>query len=164
MRVPLLILVAALALTVTAPASADPWRIHAARQARLQTWACEASKALPRTGYPKVRWTLPVQARRLETLRFWRGMLTHCRRARASTAAVICRVFGPYCSQAISVARCESHLFVWARNGQYLGLFQMGSYARSRYGHGPDALTQARAAYRYFVGSGRDWSPWQCKP
>jgi hypothetical protein len=77
---------------------------------------------------------------------------------------VIRAVFGSYGSQAVRVARCESGLRTWASNGQYLGLFQMGSYARARYGHGSDAWTQARAAYRYFVDAGRDWSPWTCRP
>lgn len=80
------------------------------------------------------------------------------------TTNVICQVFGPYCSQALRVARCESGLQTWAANGQYLGLFQMGYYARARYGHGSDAYTQARAAYRYFIDSGRNWGPWTCKP
>ena len=82
----------------------------------------------------------------------------------AQNRAVICQVFGRYCSQAIAVSRCESNHQTWASNGQYLGLFQMGSYARSRYGHSSGAWGQARAAYRYFVDSGRDWSPWECKP
>jgi hypothetical protein len=73
---------------------------------------------------------------------------------------VICRVFGSYCREALTVARCESNLQTWARNGQYLGLFQMGSYERRLFGHGPNARQQARAALRYFVRSGRDWSPW----
>ena len=73
-------------------------------------------------------------------------------------------VFGSYATQALRVSECESHLHTTSQNGQYLGLFQMGSYARALYGHGRDALTQARAAYRYFVDSGRDWSPWSCKP
>jgi hypothetical protein len=73
-------------------------------------------------------------------------------------------VFGPYANQALTVAYCESRLSVWARNGQYLGLFQMGDYARSRYGHGTTPLEQAHSAYLYFVDSGRDWSPWECKP
>ncbi len=81
-----------------------------------------------------------------------------------SVADAICAVFGSYCSQAISVARCESGLSVNAANGQYLGLFQMGDYARSRYGHSWDAWGQARAAYRYFRDSGYSWSPWQCRP
>lgn len=82
----------------------------------------------------------------------------------ADPAKAICHVFGSYCSQAIAVARCESGLYVYATNGQYLGMFQMGSYARSRYGHGYDALSQARYAYAYFADSGYDWSPWECKP
>jgi hypothetical protein len=81
-------------------------------------------------------------------------------------------VFGSYAWQAKRVAACESgdtdgdlspHA-VRATNGQYLGMFQMGDYARSRYGHGYTPLAQARAAYAYFVASGRDWSPWSCKP
>ena len=82
----------------------------------------------------------------------------------SSTTRAICTTFRGYCSQALRVARCESGLSVWARNGQYLGLFQMGSYARARYGHAWNAWGQARAAYRYFIDSGRDWSPWECKP
>ena len=84
----------------------------------------------------------------------------------AQHRAIICQVFGRYCSQAIAVASCETGgtFSVWAQNGQYLGLFQMGSYARSRYGPANHAWGQARAAYRYFVDSGRDWSPWSCRP
>lgn len=78
--------------------------------------------------------------------------------------AAICDAFDRYCGQAIRVAWCESRLHTSARNGQYLGLFQMGSYARQLYGHGPTAHDQAIAAHRYFVSSGRDWSPWSCKP
>jgi hypothetical protein len=76
----------------------------------------------------------------------------------------ICHVFGPYCQQAVQVARCESGYETTAQNGQYRGLFQMGAGARQLFGHGESALEQAKAAYRYFVRSGRDWSPWSCKP
>lgn len=89
------------------------------------------------------------------------------RLVRPDVLAIICQVFGPYCGQAQRVALCEGGRpvpSVNARNGQYLGIFQMGSFARSMYGHGRDAWSQARAAYRYFVASGRDWSPWTCKP
>ena len=84
----------------------------------------------------------------------------------AQHRATICKVFGRYCSQAIAVSSCETGgtFSTWASNGQYLGLFQMGSWERSRYGHSSGAWGQARAAYRYFVDSGRDWSPWACKP
>jgi hypothetical protein len=75
-------------------------------------------------------------------------------------------VFGRYAGEAIRVSSCETggSFSVYARNGQYLGLFQMGDYARGRYGHSTTALGQAQAAYRYFVDSGRNWSPWECKP
>lgn len=82
---------------------------------------------------------------------------SHIRRA-------TCQVFGRYCQQALNVASCETGgtFNVYAKNGPYLGLWQMGSYARAKYGHSWTPLGQARAAYRYFVDSGRDWSPWSC--
>jgi len=86
------------------------------------------------------------------------------RRAATSPRAAICDVFGRYCRQAVAVAWCESRLTTTAQNGQYLGLFQMGSYERRLFGHGPTARVQAEAAHTYFVRSGRDWSPWSCKP
>ena len=77
--------------------------------------------------------------------------------------AAICAVFGDHCQEAVGVAWCESHLLPTAENGQYLGLFQMGSYERRLFGHGSTAHAQAVAAHRYFVRSGRDWSPWSCR-
>jgi len=82
----------------------------------------------------------------------------------ASPAEAIRTAFGPYWHEALAVARCESGLSVGAQNGQYLGLFQMGTSERTIYGHGDSAWEQARAASRYFMASGRDWSPWSCKP
>lgn len=70
--------------------------------------------------------------------------------------------------EATAVARCESGPYwTWgrpaeAKNGQYLGMFQMGDWARSTYGHGRDPWSQARAAHRYWLASG--WSGWQCTP
>jgi hypothetical protein len=64
----------------------------------------------------------------------------------------------------VAVARCESRLQIGAQNGQYRGLFQLGASERLLFGHGESAVEQARAAHRYFVASGRDWSPWSCKP
>jgi hypothetical protein len=84
-------------------------------------------------------------------------------RGQSQTVMAIRFVFGSYADQAIRVASCESGLSVNATNGQYLGLFQMGDYARGRYGHGPTAIEQAKSAYAYFVASGRDWSPWECR-
>lgn len=73
---------------------------------------------------------------------------------------IICVVFGPDCSKAISVARCESGFSTTARNGQYLGIFQMGNYARALCGHSADALGQALSAHCLFRKSG--WAPWEC--
>ena len=84
-----------------------------------------------------------------------------------SPRSIICSVFGAHCSEAISVATCESHLNIWAVNGQYVNLFQMGYNERRHYGWhvaGSPAILAARAAYRYFLATGSDWSPWQCKP
>lgn len=79
-------------------------------------------------------------------------------------AQVICHVFGRYCSQALNVSWCESRWHTGARNGQYLGLFQMGTHERAQYGDGRDAWSESVAAAAYFAASGRDWSPWECKP
>jgi len=85
------------------------------------------------------------------------------RLASLSPRAAICGVFGSYCREAVAVAWCESRLRTTARNGQYLGLFQMGASERELFGHGSSADEQAAAAHRYFVHSGRDWSPWGCR-
>lgn len=85
-------------------------------------------------------------------------------RRKADPQTAICLVFGPRCREALRVAHCESRFDTNAQNGQYLGLFQMGSYERATYGHGTTPYDQAIAAYRYFVASGRDWGPWSCKP
>ncbi len=77
--------------------------------------------------------------------------------------AAICDVFNSYCGEAVAIAWCESRLTTTAQNGQYLGLFQMGSHERSLFGHGATAHEQALAAHKYFVLSGRDWSPWGCR-
>ena len=61
-------------------------------------------------------------------------------RSRAATPTqAICHVFGSYCNEALAVARCESGLQTDAQNGQYLGLFQMGSSERRIFGHGSSA-------------------------
>jgi len=83
--------------------------------------------------------------------------------AQAPPRVAIRAVFGRYAEEAIGVAWCESRLTTTARNGQYLGLFQMGANERRLFGHGSTAHAQALAAHRYFVVSGRDWSPWGCR-
>lgn len=76
---------------------------------------------------------------------------------------LICRVFGSAaCSKAIDVARCESGFSIHAVNGQYLGIFQMGSSERATYatiGYAT-AYEQIVAAHNYYVVSG--WGPWAC--
>lgn len=66
--------------------------------------------------------------------------------------------------QALNVADCETgHTFsVYAANGQYLGIFQMGSHERARFGFAYNAWAQAKAARKYYNLSG--WSPWSCLP
>lgn len=67
--------------------------------------------------------------------------------------------------EAFRVAACETgNTFnIWASNGQYKGLWQMGSSERRIYGHGWNPWDQAKAAHKYYVRSGRDWSPWSCR-
>jgi hypothetical protein len=85
------------------------------------------------------------------------------RLAKLPPRRAICSVFGSYCDEAVAVAWCESRLHTTAQNGQYRGLFQMGSHERNLFGHGSTAHDQSLAAHRYFVRSGRDWSPWACR-
>lgn len=136
---------------------------------RNKTWSWQQKISLPRTrtSYAERR------THSCPYLKFngkkWAGRADQAFRTYVELqepANAICHVFGIYCTQALAVARCESGHSMTPRayNGQYLGIFQMGSYARSKYGHGTTPLEQARAAYAYFVDSGRDWSPWSCKP
>ena len=117
-------------------------QVHSASLARVRKQAAAANLALAQK----------AKARRLAAVKA------------AKPANVICRIFGRYCHEALAVSRCESGLDTTAQNGQYLGLFQMGSNARRLFGHGPSALAQAKAAHRYFVASGNGWGPWSCKP
>jgi hypothetical protein len=87
--------------------------------------------------------------------------------ASGSARQAICYVFGPYCQQALRVAYCESRYSIWAQNGQYVNIFQMGYSERRRYGWhdaGSPAWQAALAAWRYFVASGYSWRAWACKP
>ena len=88
------------------------------------------------------------------------------RRATQTPKQAIRAVFGKYADQAIRVVSCETGgtFSTTARNGQYLGLFQMGSWERRTYGHSATAIGQARAAWRYFAATGYSWRPWSCKP
>jgi hypothetical protein len=138
-------------------------------QRRDAAWDYEQRLDLPRseTRYPE-RWT--YSCRYLSFVRDrWREKAAKVRSTWADvqrSEGAIRYVFGEYAEEALAVAACESgsSRTPRARNGQYLGIFQMGEYARSLYGHGETPLEQSRAAYAYFLASGRDWSPWACKP
>ena len=144
------------------------WRQAEILTVRARVHACQARLGLHRSPVARrvVTGGRPVRAL---VLRRWRQRLELCqaleRKLRDPVQAILA-VFGPRGWEAVEVARCETGgtFSVYARNGQYLGLFQMGSHARALYGHGYTPLQQARAAYRYFVDAGRDWSPWACKP
>ena len=120
------------------------------RQLRLHT--VSLARAQQKAGAAKAALARRARARRLAAVEA------------TSPRSVICHTFGKYCQEALAVSRCESGLRTDARNGQYLGLFQMGSNERRLFGHGSSAAEQARAAHRYFVASGHDWAPWSCKP
>lgn len=69
--------------------------------------------------------------------------------------------------EALAVASCETGrtFDIWAgrHKHQYWGLWQMGKSERRLYGHGWNAWDQAKAAHKYYIRSGRDWSPWTCR-
>jgi hypothetical protein len=74
----------------------------------------------------------------------------------------VCFYFKDSCPKAMDVVRCETGgtYSPYARNGQYLGIFQMGSAERARFGHSWEVWGQARAAYAYWRLAG--WRPWAC--
>lgn len=87
---------------------------------------------------------------------------SHGSSSSASVPSIICSVFGPQCSEAKAVAWCESRYSTTAINGQYYGLFQMGSAERATYatiGY-TTAYQQTVAAHNYFMAAG--WGPWAC--
>lgn len=72
---------------------------------------------------------------------------------------------------AINVAACESGggdpsaIDIHAKNGQYLGMFQMGDDERATYatiGY-ETPYQQTVAAHNYFVAA-NGWGPWGCVP
>jgi len=67
---------------------------------------------------------------------------------------------GSNCAIAMRIVKCETGgtYTPWSANGQYLGIFQMGSRERRVYGHGNNVWAQARAAYAYFRDAG--FGPW----
>jgi hypothetical protein len=127
----------------------------------LLTAGADQSPARSKLAYARVR--VRQLTRTVTVLRARIRVRDERRLAKLPPRQAICSVFRAYCQEALAVAWCESRLRTTARNGQYLGLFQMGSYERDLFGHGASARAQALAAHRYFVLSGRDWSPWSCR-
>jgi hypothetical protein len=78
----------------------------------------------------------------------------------SSVEAQIHEVFGVHGRKAVRTFKCESKLNPAARSksGRHLGIGQLGPAERARYGHGPDARTQLKAAHALFLERG--WQPW----
>jgi hypothetical protein len=101
----------------------------------------------------------------------WDERLWSTRRARAKARAraapasipgIIGRVFGANASEARAIAYRESHYETTAVNGQYRGIFQMGSRERTTYatiGYAT-AYEQVVAAHNMFRVRG--FEPWTC--
>jgi hypothetical protein len=72
----------------------------------------------------------------------------------------VCFYFKKNCATAMKIVKCETggSYTPWSANGQYLGIFQMGSYERRTFGHGGNVWAQAKAAYAYFKVAG--FGPW----
>lgn len=135
------------------------------RKARGRTFRCQDQIGMERSAVQHV--TPGGRAYRTWVLSLWeKRMSSACSLAEqmSDPQKAICAVFGSRCNEALRVSHCESRFSTTAQNGQYLGLFQMGYWERRTYGHGYTPYEQARAAHRYFVASGSDWSPWSCKP
>lgn len=98
-------------------------------------------------------------------------------KGRCATATQAIKCYWPAHSRwyALRVAECESTasaperiarrrgLGRWARNGQYVGIFQMGVHERRRYGwyrKGAPARVQVLSARRLYWHRG--WQPWAC--
>jgi hypothetical protein len=103
------------------------------------------------------------------------GMKHNKHVARRAIAHYFCERERPYhlCSigrQALNVADCETGgtFNPYASNGQYLGIFQMGSHERYLFGFGWNAWDQTRGAKKYFNYEVRNgywgWNPWSCQP
>ena len=96
------------------------------------------------------------------------SFLSNAQAAPREVTRAVCFYFGSYCRQALRVAYCETGgtYSIYARNGQYLGLFQVSAYWRRAIPgwHPHSAWGQARHAYRVFRLTGSNWSHWSCKP
>lgn len=79
-------------------------------------------------------------------------------------SGLICSYSWP-CGTALAIMWCESSGNPAARNGRYLGLFQVGDFHFGTYGYDlalwSDPATNVAIAYRLWRDSG--WGPWECK-
>jgi hypothetical protein len=97
----------------------------------------------------------------------------HWQPGRHNTIHAIQLNFGSHWRDAVDVSHCEAGAFQWqvrgrpwtSANGQYKGLFQMGDWARDKFGHGPGPWAQAKAAAKNFRSNGSRWGgQWGCSP
>jgi hypothetical protein len=135
--------------------------LTAIQKVRAKTWACQDELGVGRTRASQAT-PLSTAYRRWVLNRWQTRRHAYCSvlRALRDPASAIRAVFGDAGNEALVVFGCESGLSTTAQNGQYLGLAQMGDYARDRYGHSSTALGQVKAAYAYYREDG--WGPWEC--
>lgn len=161
LRAWLLLVIGVLTLAVTLHACSDRAEAHA-----LQAWKCQYLAYQRAENGERYAWKVRcIQYRRGHAMahrygRLWRCYLDPIGPAR--NRCIIRGVFGTVgqADKAVAVSWCESSHRRDARNGQYRGLFQMGSAERARFGHGSTALAQSQAALRYYRVAG--WRPWEC--
>lgn len=85
-----------------------------------------------------------------------------------SVEAAICEAFGDQCAKAVAVARCESGLRPWARNGPHVGLFQVNVYIHGarihRMGFSVAQMVEAgpNIAVARALWLEQGWRPWTC--
>lgn len=146
-------------------------QVHALRYAirwhRARTWHWQRSAGVrPTTTHYAERSTTSLAFLKWIN-NLWQRRLTAARRqaariSSASVPALICRVFGSVCGAARSIAWTESRYRTWAKNGQYLGIFQMGSSERETYDTLPytTAYNQIVDAHNMYLARG--FEPWYC--
>ena len=78
-----------------------------------------------------------------------------------SALRAVCYYFGPNCQTAMRIVKCETGgtYSTLSANGQYHGIFQMGSHERATFGDGNNVWAQAKAAYHYFLAA-HGFGPW----
>lgn len=139
---------------------------------RAATWRFQDLMGVPHTrashvvgrsrSVPFLRWANGLWNNRQKVAR---RNLAELRRSTSPSVVprLICVVFGPAeCSEGRRIAWGESRDETWAANGQYLGLFQLGSGERASY-----ATIGYSSAYQQIVAAhnlyrARGWEPWTC--